>query len=1513
MRQLRSQLIGLLDKARKQQRQGPLPMRLAAAMTHNFFSLLRDFAAKRIDLRWTLISHARLHRHLICIRCPDQAFYLDGIKNYLNRRGIQTLEQQTLVADIDCEGANRVLVIRPADESHHNNFMFVALHISATLVPNGETLSRDLWAILQAVDLSVRDFQTMQSAIVRYINRLSSDEPEAAKLLAWMNDSKYLYFGLMEQRRRYGLMRNKRLLAQVAKGLAGEIDGLPPAEKPGMEWLYLGAARNYLYSATSLDVVRISWRAGRQLGSAILLGHFSRSARYTNASRVPYIRRIWETLRNEPLLKQSAFYRREMRTVFDRMAKPILLTIPVKRFLIPLKEIIDMASPIATRTAIWQPHPGNVNVLLTAIPATRFGPNVLANILNGIQALGPKTLGQESFAVGLHRLLFITLHGDIDSLMEKKLDTLIHQSVLFWKDRAKAVVLEHAEGLNVPDVLADIERLPPLYQDLFDPGQIMVDLATRNRVRADGRTRVRIQKTNSELDLYIFSSGELALGQLVTAIQAFGITALQESVVSFPGEPSVYLSSIRCGVPDSIQAISIEHLTEALDLVLNGEADDDMANALIISASLNIAEVAIIISLRNYLIQMLADAAPTPLTQMLLQYPRVSARLLRLFEARHRTLMSLTSFPQAEAEFAQAMNEVQSLTDDRWFRALEEIVEATVRSNAFTRQPEEPVSIKINPAHLSFVPKPVPFREIFVHGTHVEGIHLRAGPIARGGIRFSDRPADYRTEVLELMATQVVKNGQIIPTGSKGGFVVRGGQGEAFVQSQYRTFIRALLRLTDNRRRTVLVPPPEIKVLPEDKNDAYLVVAADKGTARYSDLANDEAGKARFWLDDAFASGGKHGYDHKAFGITARGAWVCVREHFSALGIHSDEDPISVVGIGDMSGDVFGNGMLQSENLRLIGAFNHKHIFLDPVPDPAASFSERQRLFQIRGGWDQYDSTAISSGGGVFLRTAKRIPISPEMRAALGVENKEFSGEALIRTLLAAPVDLLYNGGIGTYVRASGERNSEVMDPANNAVRITARELRCRVVAEGGNLGFTQQARIEFAARHGRINTDAIDNSAGVDMSDHEVNLKILFASSPALQKSRSRRNRLLASLASAVADQCLANNLYQSRALSLAEREATDFAPKIQRLRNCLIQDGRIDPQTDAGMEEDGTLGLRPQLAVLLGHEKNRIHQAFSDEGFARRSCFHEDMLYAYFPKRIQRHYQDIIHSHPLADEITHTMVANHLINNFGLCCIHHLQTLIDATPASIAQSLLVAEFILDGAALRASIWHEVGEMEPACLFQSMLQGSLIQFAEDLLRLCPIDQLDKAWMRKQRRQFQRYRHGLHSGNAKFNSEKHTALLREAKKEGLNKQSALDIATISELAQTGVSVHLSSQLRIPLIRCLRATRICLHLLPFSVVEASLRSPAWGDQLAHELRREWLHRLCLLKSRAIQQLLKTPGRDPVVAAGKLWGQHRYWENIQQIKNQFATGEESNRMLLLLLLTQMEALVDESGVH
>ncbi|MFQ5355565.1 MAG: NAD-glutamate dehydrogenase domain-containing protein, partial [Mariprofundaceae bacterium] len=1173
MRQLRSQLIGLLEEAQKQQRQGFLPTRLGAALVHNFLSLLTDRKAKRYGLRWRLISQQQLHRHIICIRCPDQAFYLDGIKNYFSRRGIQTLEQQTMVVRIACDDTGCTLSVRPPDERHQHNNMFIALHISATLVPDGKSLSRELGYILQAVDMSVRDFPAMNSSIEHATELLKKDDQHAAELLTWMNNDKYLYFGLRLQNQRYGLMRDGRVLNRVAAGLTEEINALPPPAGPGLEWLYLGSAQNYLYSPASLEVVRICWRSDGRLSHAILLGHFSRSARYTNASRIPYIKQIWQNLQSEPLLQQSAFYRREIRTVFDRMAKPILLTIPVKRFLSPLKDIIDAASPTETRTAVWQPHPGNVCILMATVPSARFGPNILANILNGIKKLGLEPLGQESFIVGPQRLLFIPLQCNIDERLEKKLGDLVQQSIIFWKDRAKAIILKNAKGINVPDVLAEIEKLPPLYHDLFLPDQIQDDLATRDLVRADKRTRVRVHRSNSGLDLYIFSSQELALGRLVSAIQAFGMTALQEAVVTFPGEPIVHLSSLRCEIDQAIIETSIISVGEGLEQVLNGEADNDDANALILSAGLNIKETGIIITLRNYLIQLLADAAPTPLTRMLNRYPKTSAMLIRLFEAQHRPSMPLAFAPQARIDFDQSMNEVQSLTDDRWFRALQEIVTASVRSNAYIRQTGEPFSIKTNLENLSFVPKPIPYREIFLHGTHVEGIHMRAGPVARGGIRYSDRPADFRTEIRELMATQIVKNGQIIPTGAKGGFVVRGGKGEAFVQEQYRIFIRALLQLSDSLLKGRTLPPHDIKIPVQDRQDTYLVVAADKGTARYSDMANDEAIQTGFWLGDAFASGGKHGYDHKEIGITARGAWVCVREHFAALGMNADEDPISVVGIGDMGGDVFGNGMLQSKNLCLVGAFNHQHIFLDPNPDPEISFKERQKMFRSGNGWGHYNPDTISPGGGIFLRTAKQIPLSPEAQVVLGVDEKEFSGEALIRTLLAAPVDLLYNGGIGTYIRASDETNIEVRDPANNSVRITARELRCRVLAEGGNLGLTQKARIEFTEMHGHMNTDAIDNSAGVDMSDHEVNLKILFAFQGSGQIPLGRRNRLLKSLTEEVTNTCLENSLAQSRALNLAEIEARSFPPRIQRLRDHLVDEGRIDPQTDPGMEQDDTL----------------------------------------------------------------------------------------------------------------------------------------------------------------------------------------------------------------------------------------------------------------------------------------------------------------------------------------------------
>ncbi|MFQ5581009.1 MAG: NAD-glutamate dehydrogenase domain-containing protein [Mariprofundaceae bacterium] len=1535
MRILRKQLIELLDQARLQNRLDELAPRLLAALVHDFFSLLpaawNKHRHKNIALTSRTVSHANLHRHIIAVRCPDQAFYLDAIKGYLLRRGIQPLAQQTMVARMDCDDSGCTLSLRKPDKHDEDNFMFIALHISATLEPDRDRLSRDIRAIMQAVDLSVTDFAPMREIITSCAGKLVGEDSDAAALLEWMNDDKYLYFGMQTEAKKLGLVRNQQVLSHIARGLKEEIAALERPKKTGVEWLQLAASQHYLYSAASLEVMRISWRNSKRnrLQSTIVIGHFSRSARHANASRIPLLERYWQVLADTPLLQQSAFYRREIRTLFDRLPKPALLAIPPKRWLEPLKAIVDLAGPVQTMTRQLIPSSGNISILLVALPANRFGPNILGQILEAARTAHHFTVqSHEGFGVGPHRLLLISANNTLangEPIKETHITALgktIQQCVTFWKDRAKVGVLDAARNLNLPDTLKELEQISPLYQQLFPPHQFIEDIRIRDKVIASGRTLVRAHAHDAGIELHIFTQAPLLLGELVTIVQAFGLTAIQEAVVDFgPHDRQVHLSSIRCQTAQAFRADDEKRLMEGMERVLNDEADNDPVNALLLAAGLNIDQVAIIITLRNHLIQLLADAAPTPLTDMLRRHPLVAAKLYRLFEARHRPAMPVSFEAQSRLEFDKAMTGVQNLTDDRWFRALAEIVDASLRSNSFMREAGEPVAIKIDPSRLSFAPRPAPYREMFVHGVHVEGVHLRAGPVARGGIRYSDRPADFRTEVLELMATQVVKNGQIVPTGAKGGFVVRNGDGEPFVRQQYRTFIRALLGLTDNLVHNEASPPTGIRIHEGDSHDPYLVVAADKGTARYSDVANEESRLAGFWLDDAFASGGKHGYDHKEVGITARGAWICAAHHFTLLGRNAYTDPVSVVGIGDMSGDVFGNGMLLNPNIRLVGAFNHRHIFLDPDPDPERSYAERRRLFEEAAGWEQYDPAYISQSGGIFKRQAKSIPISAEAQQVLGITETSLSGEALIKALLTADVDLLYNGGIGTYVKASTETHADVRDPANNAVRVDADQLRATVICEGGNLGLTQQARLQYAASGGHINTDAIDNSAGVDMSDHEVNLKILFASR-ADDITPAKRNRILKDLTEKITAQCLDNNLLQSQALTLASLDAVVHPPRIQRLRDELLRTERIDPHTDPDICNDESLVLRPQLAVLFGHEKNRIHDRLSEEGFDQHTCFRSQLLLSYFPASIQRRFTEDITGHPLSRDIINTRAVNDIVNHMGLGAVHHLETLLDNPLSDIVQALLLTDVIMDSDTLREAIWQHTSDPEIASQMQRSLQEHLMHFAEELLRLCTVEPLNQQWVLQQRTGMRRFRHSLAAqGIGGMESSRYLDLLKTVAQAGLSSEHAAHLATMPELAQTAAAVHLSADMNIPLLRCLKASQACLHLLPISEVEAPLRSSGWGEEETHELRREWLHRLTLLKSRAIEDLLRSGSTNFIRTGEKLWCSHKHWPDIEPLrKPQLDAVEEEgeasmeiSQMQLLLALTRLESIIDESDAR
>ncbi|GBC86850.1 NAD-specific glutamate dehydrogenase [bacterium HR12] len=631
------------------------------------------------------------------------------------------------------------------------------------------------------------------------------------------------------------------------------------------------------------------------------------------------------------------------------------------------------------------------------------------------------------------------------------------------------------------------------------------------------------------------------------------------------------------------------------------------------------------------------------------------------------------------------LEEVASLDQDRILRNHLGLIEATVRTNAF-KPGRAALAFKFRSALVPEMPKPTPLYEIFVYSPEMEAIHLRGGKVARGGIRWSDRPQDYRTEILGLMKAQMVKNAVIVPTGSKGGFVLKRPPSDpealrAEVERCYVTFMRCLLDLTDNLVDGRVVHPDHVIV--HDEDDPYLVVAPDKGTAALSDVANAVAAEYGFWLGDAFASGGSTGYDHKRLGITARGAWESVKRHFRDLGVDVATQPITVVGIGDMSGDVFGNGMLLSDQICLVAAFDHRHIFVDPNPAPAAGYAERRRLFELPGSsWDDYDRSKISAGGGVWPRTAKSIPLTPEMRGALGVEGESMTPDELISAILRAPVDLLWNGGIGTYVKASTETHEEVGDRANDAVRVNGRELRCRVVAEGGNLGFTQRGRIEYAMAGGRINADFIDNSAGVDCSDHEVNLKILLGL--AIRRGEltlEGRNALLVEVEPDVVRHVLYDNFLQAQILSQEVERSASRIESYEDLMQRLEAEGMLDrelealPSTEEMLERRRAgMGMaRPELAVLLAYAKQWLANELLASSLPDSRYLEQD-LRGYFPPRVVERFGHLLPEHPLRRELVATLVANDVVNSQGITFVTRLSAETGASAPDVVSAYRIA-----------------------------------------------------------------------------------------------------------------------------------------------------------------------------------------------------------------------------------------------
>nr|WP_229658648.1 NAD-glutamate dehydrogenase domain-containing protein [Tsuneonella deserti] len=906
--------------------------------------------------------------------------------------------------------------------------------------------------------------------------------------------------------------------------------------------------------------------------------------------------------------------------------------------------------------------------------------------------------------------------------------------------RAAALATRYADSFPTPyrttygaaEAASDIRRLRRLSiaESESDGSRALRGVRLyRSESDEEGRLRLKVYQ----------HQGLLTLSDAVPALENFGFEVIEERATPLDEGRvgTIHDFILAHGNGESIPQLleRAEALEQAIAAVLNGEAEDDAFNRLVVGTSLSVREADWLRAFYRYLRQAGIGFTIQTVVDALGRAPQVTRSLVALFAARHDPAFSgdrdLAAEEQNQA-IRRGLSQVAAINDDRLLRLYHATIDAVLRTNAFAPAAREALAFKLDSALVPGLPKPLPWREIFVYSRRVEGIHLRAGPVARGGLRWSDRRDDFRTEVLGLMKAQRVKNAVIVPTGAKGGFYPKqlpdmARDREAWAaegRASYEVFIRTLLSVTDNIVGDKVVHPDSVVI--RDGDDPYFVVAADKGTATFSDVANAIAESRDFWLDDAFASGGSNGYDHKAMGITARGAWVSVQRHFLEMGVDVQKEPVRVAGCGDMSGDVFGNGMLLSKAIKLVAAFDHRHIFLDPDPDPAASWKERKRMFGLpRSSWEDYDPKLISKGGGVFARSLKTVPLSKQVREALGVDAAEMEPEALIAAILKSPVDLLWFGGIGTYLKASTENNAQVGDPANDPLRVDAADVRAKVIGEGANLGVTQAARIEFALGGGRINTDFIDNSAGVDCSDNEVNIKIALAAAKREgELTEPKRIKLLEAMTDEVAQLVLEDNRLQALALSIASRGGATAVGSHTRLIEALEDRGALDRKTEGLAEGDALarrasdgIGLtRPELAVLLSSVKLVLQSSIEASPLAEDPLL-EDTLLAAFPEPMRGPYRKQILGHRLRTEIVATKLANRMVNRLGLVHPFELAEEEGAGLASVAGAFVAAERLFGAPALWSALeTAAMPETARLMLFERMAAAMRGQMA-DLLR----------------------------------------------------------------------------------------------------------------------------------------------------------------------------------------------------
>lgn len=1352
----------------------------SAVISHWHYMLHREEGEAKVRVyNPELEQHGWQSTHTVIeIDFDDMPFLVDSIAIELNRLEVNIhliIHMGNIRVRRDKQG-KIIEVLESSQAKTDDTITEAAIYVEIDRQSDAKTLdmiTQNIRRILYDVRTAVSDWPRMRARALEVVNEIKSSHlkeipeelfAESVEYLEWLAADHFTFLGV-EEYRVEGIGDNREIIRdeKANLGLAKimhverikrSIQDFPPEAKHLIDantLIILGKTnqRSTVHRPVYMDFIDVKhWdKNGQLIAISRFFGLYTAIVYNSSPRQIPYLRYKVASVLRDSGYTPGGHDDRTLLHILETIPRDDLFQASIDELLVLSMGILHLQERQKIRLFVRKDSFGYYFSCLVFVPRDAYNSQlrekmqeILMKYLHGREVFFSTRLSESSLA-RIHFVIRVDPKEKIefDSRdIEKKLVDVGRG----WKDELRSVLVEHLGEEQGNELFKRYGSAFPVgYQENYTPRLAVVDIEYFEHLSEENPLTMSLYRpledTEDSLRFKLYRiNATIPLSDVVPILEKMGLRIISERPYEITPKtgPEIWVNDYRMIHPKG-QSLDLEAVRiifqDTFQDVWKGLAENDGFNRLVLAAHLTSREIALLRAYAKYLWQVGFSFSQHSIEDALFSNAHITTALIRLFKSRFdiRSHENEESVSARVSKILEALDSVTNLNEDRILRRYLQIMMATFRTNFFQTQasglPKSYISFKLDSGKIPELPLPIPLYEIFVYSSRVEAIHLRAAKVARGGIRWSDRREDFRTEILGLMKAQQVKNAVIVPLGAKGGFVVKQipeeGSREEIMEEVifcYQTLIRGLLDITDNLKEDGVIKPRD--VVSYDEDDPYLVVAADKGTASFSDIANDLSKEYGFWLGDAFASGGSTGYDHKKMGITARGAWESVKRHFNELSLDIQNTDFSVVGIGDMSGDVFGNGLLLSKRIKLVAAFNHQYIFLDPNPDPEHSYQERKRLFELpRSNWNDYNAELISKGGGVHPRSAKSIKLSPEVKRLLEIEQDSLVPNELIRAILKAPVDLLFNGGIGTYVKACTETNADVGDRTNDGLRVNGRDLRCRVVGEGGNLGFTQLGRIEYAKLGGHLNTDAIDNSGGVNCSDNEVNIKILL--NDVVERgdlTEKQRNELLIEMQDEVAELVLFNNRRQTEAISVAVSQGEANLELYSRVIDEMVRGGNLDraleflPEKEEIAERKAEhMGFtRPEIAVLMAYSKNLLKKSLIASNLPEDPYIAKDLALS-FPQPIQNRFAEYLPHHRLKREIIVTRVSNAVINEMGISFVYRLQDETGAEPPDIIRAYTVSRAVFEAPSLHTAITALTGRIE------SEVQLKMLQEVNRLVR----------------------------------------------------------------------------------------------------------------------------------------------------------------------------------------------------